>query len=601
MSAEVSARAGALPGRKAPLALYVAGALAVLALPWLPVGGFTLHLVQTFCYTAIAVIGLNILLGLSGQMSLGVAGFYALGAYGSALASLKLGLPVLASMALGVAVSLIAGILVGIFALRTRGLYLAMTTLAFGFLVDIAAQRWIGLTGGTMGLMGIPGIELKLAGKSSAGFLYLALACLLVTQLIADFVSESSIGRKLRAIRESEVFAASVGIRVPHWRAWVFALCSATAGLSGALFAHQSGFISSDAFTVRLSVAMLIAAVIGGLGARSGPLLGTAILLLIVETIAGVEKFGLIIYGGILLCVLLAFPEGAAGLLSRLGPRRRGLPDADPAPVSRAAQSLSIGRLDGVAVSIDSVTKRYRGVVAVDHVSIEVRAGSIHGLIGPNGAGKSTLINVIAGLYAADGGHIRMGDRPLEALSTAERAHAGLARTFQNLQLIHGASVLENVMLGLRDESSPWRSFADWLLGRTFELRERQAAMDILSFLGIAHVAERMPGELPYGHRKLVELARAIAQKPRVLLLDEPIAGINIQEAKEIASVVRKLRDLGATILLVEHNMEFVMNLCDTVSVLDHGKLLATGTPREIQTNPQVIEAYLGHGAGAGS
>ncbi|MFY8103187.1 MAG: ABC transporter ATP-binding protein, partial [Ramlibacter sp.] len=213
------------------------------------------------------------------------------------------------------------------------------------------------------------------------------------------------------------------------------------------------------------------------------------------------------------------------------------------------------------------------------------------------GAGKSTLINVIAGLYTPDEGRVTLGGRDLEGLTTADRANAGLARTFQSLQLIHGATALENVMLGLRSESGLARSFADWLLARQFERVDRQAALDILTFLGIAHVADKMPGELPYGHRKLVELARAIAQRPRVLLLDEPIAGINSQEAREIADVVRKLRDLGATIVLVEHNMEFVMSLCDAVSVLDHGKLLTTGTPQEVQSNPQVITAYLGHGA----
>ena len=583
---------------KAPLTLYLAGAIIGLALPWVPVGGFVVHLAQIFCYTAIAVIGLNILLGLSGQMSLGHAGFYALGAYGSALASLKLGLPILVCIPLGVGVSLLAGGLVGIFALRTRGLYLAMTTLAFGFLVDIAAQRWVGLTGGTMGLMGIPSTEFGYPRNSAKWFLYLSLGCLLATQILSDYVSASSFGRKLRAIRESETFAASVGIQVAHWRAWVFALCAATAGLSGALFAHQSGFVSSDAFTVRLSIALLIASVIGGLGTRSGPLLGTAVLLLIVETIAGVEKYGLIIYGAILLCVLLVFPQGLAGLLSWFRPKRRVAKASVDDGVSRASETQSIGRLDGVSLLIESVTKRYRGVVALDNVSIEIQSGTIHGLIGPNGAGKSTLINVVAGLYAPDEGRLTLGNRLLGGMSTAARANVGLARTFQNLQLIHGISALENVMLGLRERTGLGRSFTDWLLGRNFEIEERRAAIQILSFLGIPYLAEKTPGELAYGHRKLVELARAIAQRPKLLLLDEPIAGINSQEAREIAVVIRKLKGLGCTIVLVEHNMEFVMNLCDSVSVLDQGKLLATGKPSEIQTNAQVIAAYLGHGGG---
>jgi len=586
------AQAGA--SRKAPLSLYALGVALMVALPWLPVSGFVVHLAQSFCYTAIAVIGLNILLGLSGQMSLGHAGFYALGAYGSALTSLKLGLPMFASIAVGVGVSLLAGMLVGIFALRTRGLYLAMTTLAFGFLADIAAQRWVGLTGGTMGLMGIPQINIGSGRQSAAWFLYASLGCLLAVQVMADFVEQSSLGRKLRAIRESEVFAASIGIRVPLWRAWVFASCSACAGLAGALFAHQSGFISSDAFTVRLSIALLIAAVIGGLGLRSGPLLGTAMLLLIVEGIAGVEKFGLIIYGAILLCVLLAFPQGAAGLVGRL--RRGGTAPADADSARGAPRQLAFERLDGVSLTVRSLTKRYRGVVAVDGVSMDVRAGTIHGLIGPNGAGKSTLINVIAGLYQPDGGSVKLGAVPLDGLTTPQRAGIGLARTFQNLQLIHGATALENVMLGLNSSTGVLRSFGRWLTGRDFEAREQHDAMNILAFLGIAHVAHRMPSELPYGHRKLVELARAIAQRPRVLLLDEPIAGINTQEAREIAAAVRKLRDLGATIVLVEHNMEFVMSLCDTISVLEHGKLIATGTPAAIQANQQVIAAYLGAG-----
>ena len=587
-------RSQAGSAKKAPWLLYGFGATLMIALPWLPVSGFVLHLAQTFCYTAIAVIGLNILLGLSGQMSLGHAGFYALGAYGSALTSIKLGLPMFASIAVGVAVSLLAGVLVGIFALRTRGLYLAMTTLAFGFLADIAAQRWVGLTGGTMGLMGIAQISIGGARASAAWFLYASLACLLAVQVAADFVEQSSLGRKLRAIRESEVFAASIGIRVPLWRAWAFALCSACAGLAGALFAHQSGFISSDAFTVRLSIALLIAAVIGGLGARSGPLLGTAMLLLIVEGIAGVEKFGLIIYGAILLCVLLAFPQGAAGLIDRL---RRGRAVAtQAAPAVAASRHLMIERLDGVSLTVRSITKRYQGVVAIDAVSLDVRAGTIHGLIGPNGAGKSTLINVIAGLYQPDGGSIHLGELALQGLSTPQRAGIGLARTFQNLQLIHGATALENVMLGLQSSTGVLRSFGRWLSGRDFEASEQHDAMNILAFLGIAQVSHRMPGELPYGHRKLVELARAIAQRPRLLLLDEPIAGLNTQEAREIAAVLRRLRELGATIVLVEHNMEFVMSLCDAISVLDHGKLIATGTPAAIQADQQVIAAYLGTG-----
>jgi len=582
----------ALSGTRAPWLVYLAGFLACLLLPYAGFSGFVVHQLQTFCYTAIAVIGLNLLLGFSGQMSLGHAGFFAIGAYGSAITSLKLNWPIYLSIPFGTALSFFAGALVGVFALRTRGLYLAMTTLAFGFIVDIAAQRWVDLTGGTMGLMLIPQVGGSSMSSASFNYLALCLVCLLLVQMAADFISETASGRSLRALRESEIFAASVGLNVPIWRAATFAFGSACAGLAGSLFAHQSGFIGSDAFTVRLSVALLIAAVIGGLGTRSGPLLGTAILLVIVETIAGQEKFGLIIYGLILLFVLLIFPEGAAGAIGRLSSKFAS--GAKSIVYNVTKLGLPFNQFNGLQLEVKGLVKKYHGVTAVDSVSFKVKAGSIHGLIGPNGAGKSTVINVIAGVYRHDGGSVILGDHDLGFKGTAQRASLGLARTFQNLQLIQAITVAENVMLGFKPRRSFARSFFDWLSLKGCERADFEDALSVLQFLGIADTAKKLPGEISFGHRKLVELARAIAQQPVVLLLDEPIAGLNTAEAKKIAEVVRQLKSLGVTILLVEHNMEFVMSLCDEVSVLHYGRLIATGTPAEIQANAEVIAAYLG-------
>ena len=388
-------------------------------------------------------------------------------------------------------------------------------------------------------------------------------------------------------------------MRVAVWRAAAFAAAALLAGLGGALFAHQSGYIGSDAFSVRLSISLLIAAVIGGLGLRSGPLLGTALLMAIVEVIAGVEKLGLIIYGSILLIVLLVFPQGAAGLAQLLRRRLRwgaGTGKAAALDAVRSGDVSVIGRLKGTSLSVQSVTKRYAGVTAVNRASFDVAPGTVHGLIGPNGAGKSTLINVIAGLYRPDEGGVLLGGRDLGPTDTAARSRAGLARTFQNLQLIEALTVRDNVMLGITPTRGLAADFAAWWRGRDFEHSERAEAHAILAFLGLAGVADRLPSELSYGHRKLVELARAIAQRPRLMLLDEPIAGLNPNEAQAIAGVIERLRELGVTVLLVEHNMEFVMRLCDTVSVLDHGELIATGTPAEIQRDERVIRAYLGTG-----
>ena len=617
----------ARPSNRLPYAIAIA---IFLLLPWLPVNGFYIFLAQTFFYTAIAVTGLNLLLGLSGQMSIGQAGFYALGAYGSALTSLKLGWPVPLSITFGVLIAAIGGGLVGVFALRTRGLYLAMTTLAVGYILDIVGQRWISLTGGAMGLSGVPSLDLGFPKMSATVFFYVSGASLIIVQLLADFINQSRLGRNLRAIRESEVFAASVGVDVSLWKAAIFAFAAALAGLGGAFFAHQSGYVGSDAFSVRLSIALLIATVVGGLGTKTGPLLGTLILMAIVEVIADIHKYGLLIYGSILLIVLLAFPKGAAGLISSLALRFKGgtslsgtsanassdssatataTPDnaGRDAPANAAASNLApatskTGALPmqqggNTSLSIHGISKSYSGLKAVDQVSVEVKPNTIHGLIGPNGAGKSTIINMIAGIYRADEGSIHLGELDLSSLDIAKRANLGLARTFQNLQLIEGVSVLDNVLLGVAHKHSYGKDFVTFISGAELEGDERKEAFAILEFFGLAQFADRLPTQLPYGHRKLIELARAIAQRPKMLLLDEPIAGMNTQEAKAIAQVIRKLREHGITILLVEHNMEFVMSVCDTVSVLNFGKLIACGTPAEIQNNPEVIEAYLGTGA----
>ena len=587
--------------RTAPLG-YLAAALLAAAFPLLAPNPFFVHLGQTFAYTAIAVIGLNMLLGLSGQMSLGQAGFYALGAYGSAITATTLGWPLWLSVPSGVAVAAAAGVAVGLVALRTRGLYLAMATLAFGFIVEIWAQRAVDLTGGTMGLFGVPQLDFGDFRNGGAYIFWTTAGALLFVQIGSDWVFASRTGRCLRAIKESESFARTVGLDVPLWRTAAFAASAMLAGLAGVLFAHQSGFVSSDAFSIRLSIALLIAAVIGGLGAPRGPLVGTAILVAIAELIAGFHTVGLIIYGGVLLAVLLLAPEGAvaigrraAGMLRRGGTGGRGAEAGADGSAASGAASVLQGARPGLGLAVEGVSKSYAGVAALKNVSFVVEPGTIHALIGPNGAGKSTLINVVAGLYRADTGRVLIGGADATPLPAHRRARLGLARTFQNLQLIGGLTAVENVMLGLPPRPGALVSgFGRWLAGRPHEEAERARALAILGFVGIAHLAGRRPAELPYGHRKLVELARAIAQDPAVMLLDEPVAGLNPREAAGIAAAVQRLRDAGKTVLLVEHNMEFVMAISDRVTVLDYGVVLADGPPSRVRADPKVVAAYLG-------
>jgi ABC-type branched-subunit amino acid transport system ATPase component/ABC-type branched-subunit amino acid transport system permease subunit len=589
---------------------YLVAALFIAAFPLLSPNPYFVNLGQDIAITAIGAIGLNILLGLSGQLSLGQAGFLALGAYASGVLSLKYGWPLWATLPVSLSVAALAGGVIGLVALRTRTHYLAMVTLAFGYIVEILAQRWVGITGGSMGLIGVPQLNYGDFRDGPTYFFWTVGGALLFVQMLNDYAMRSRFGRSLHAIKESESFALTVGIDAARWRSLVFVVGAVAAGLSGYFFAHQAGYVSSDAFGLDRSIALLIAVVIGGLGSAYGPVLGALILVMLNQLTAGLYEISYYIFGGILLGVMLFFPAGAVGAVRRVfGRARAGRAPASgaDAPAPAGAASGSAAPSDPPAPSVtpaadnsqpmlelEAVTKSYSGVVAVNAVSLRVMPGTVHAVIGPNGAGKSTLINVIGGLYSPDSGTVRFMGRDITGLAPHLRAGLGLTRTFQNLQLIGTLTVAENVMLGLQHRQGFVRGWLRWLASDAEERGERAEALRLLAFFGIERLADALPGDLPYGHRKLCELARALAQRPKMLFLDEPIAGLNEGEALEIMTKIRGLKALGMTVLLVEHNMSFVMELSDTVTVLDYGRKIGEGPPAVVQRDPAVIAAYLG-------
>ena len=561
---------------------------------------FYLRLAQDIAIWAIAAIGLNLLLGYSGQISLGQSGFFALGAYGSGIVATTYQWPLWLSIPLGILVASAAGVVIGLVALRARTHYLAMATLAFGFIIEILCQRWVGLTGGSMGLIGVPQLNFGSFANGAIYFFWVAAGTLLVVQMLMDYVASSEVGRDLQAMKESESFALTTGMNVRLWRAGVVVISALLAGVAGVLFVHQSGYVSSDAFNLDRSISLLIAVVIGGLGRSYGALFGTAIVILLNQLTAGLYEISYFIFGGILLAVMLFFPAGAVGAVDRVWKlvRRAGPADADASVSGRHALpkhvAMRVAAKGTPVLELDQVTKSYAGVVAVKDVSFCVRSGTIHALIGPNGAGKSTLINVISGLYRGDSGSISYLGKDIADQSADQRANLGIARTFQNLQLIGTLTILENVMLGIPRSHRFLSGFAKWLFTDREVAKARAEAMQFLEFFGIARLANALPGDLAYGHRKLCELARALAQRPTLMLLDEPIAGLNEEEVREVTAAIRTLRDLGVTVLLVEHNMTFVMGLSETVTVLDYGQKIAEGPPASVQRNQAVITAYLG-------
>jgi branched-chain amino acid transport system ATP-binding protein len=568
-----------------------AAAIAIAAVCFLIArgNGYQVFIIVTVGLTAIVGIGLNVLLGLSGQISLGHVAFYAIGAYAVGILTTIYDWPFWPALVVAAIVSGLAGILLAIPALRVRGPYLAMVTIAFGFVVEQSAAEWQGLTGGWNGLSGIPGPAFFGSEIGEKGIAYLTVA--LVVLAIAAFarLSGSVWGDAMRAVRDSETAAVSIGLDPTLVRTTAFGISAVAAGIAGGVYASISNFISPESFPFFQSILFLLVVMLGGADRVLGPLLGACVVALLPELLATLGQYRLLFVGVLMLAVLRLAPTGLVGLVAHVWPKT----PSDSVPQQR----LDVGRflaagVAGQKISVRDLSVSFGGVRAVSDLSFDAPPGAITSIIGPNGAGKSTALNAICGFYRPDAGTVTLGNQAVSNLRAFQISRAGITRTYQTSQLFETMPVLDNVLIALRRG----RLGAGSLFGSKRNGESVAIAESLLAFVGYTGGLERPAGALAHVDRRLVEIARALALRPSVLALDEPAAGLNAEDSAAIGNLLRKLAAAGIAVILVEHDMDLVMGVSNHVVVLDAGTKIAEGVPARVVAEPAVLEAYLGAG-----
>ena len=554
--------------------------------------GYQQYVIAMVAITAIVGVGLNVLLGLSGQLSLGHVGFYAIGAYTAAILSTRYGLDFWLVLPLAGALAAVAGALLAVPALRVRGPYLAMVTIAFGFVIEQSAAEMKGLTGGWNGIMNIPRPAILGHTLDEFGIGVLGLVLLVVLLVLFARLKSSNWGLAMRATRDAEAASQSIGLDLVTIRTVAFVLSAFLAGIAGGIFAALSNFVSPESFPFFQSITFLLVVLIGGTGTVLGPVAGALVVVLLPEMLSFLAEYRLLFFGALLLLVLWLAPEGIMGALER---RYRKTSGRTARPASEAVARFLTERAPRSGLEVKGLSIAFGGTQAVSEVALAARALQVTSIIGPNGAGKTTLLNLIGGFYRPDRGRMTLDAQALPQGTTHRIARAGVARTFQTTQLFPRMSVLENVLIAQRKGRLGGLHRA--LFGPSQSSEAQTIAEGLLAFVGYAGPLDRLGQELPHVDRRLVEIARALATQPRVLMLDEPAAGLDSGDTERLGSLLQQIAGLGIAVIIIEHDMNLVMGISDHIVVLDAGKRIVAGAPAAVRAHPEVRAAYLGDGA----